>query len=68
MAQWVVCRSTPGLWTCELQATEEECVNLTTYATELALQDIISDCLLKHQGTQLLPPSFPLSSSKHTET
>ena len=30
MAWWVVCRSMPGTWTCEPQASETECANLTT--------------------------------------
>ena len=30
MAWWVVCRSTPGIQTCEPQAAKAECANLTT--------------------------------------
>ena len=30
MAWWAMWRSTPGIWTCEPQAAEGECTNLTT--------------------------------------
>ena len=51
VAWWPVCKSTPGIWTCEPWATGAECMNLTTvppgYPLNLFLAKyIINSCSL----------------------